>query len=911
MSFGNILLISVIAEIALSTLWGLIFKKKALIRLISISIVAALTFVITFSLKKFLTEPDALIKLMSKVPGLEDALAKVSEMIASSGELTHIIQVLLSAAAAPLLFLIVFSSLTALSYFLRFILSLIFFRKKKGKIYRGAIYGFIYGVILMFCILVPVSAYIEVAETALPETKEMDFMSEELYQKIEEPVSSINSSLAIRTHRSLGGKLISDSLTKINLTVGEEKITTTLAPELGHILRFANDAMALAKTPMAQYTEKETAALETLAEDLKNSKIASATASEIVYLATDAWCKGEAFMGIPKPSFNEDFNPLIDKMFEILHEDSRNVDYLCEDITTFAKMLSKILSVNLNGEQGIQNALTADGLVRDILTEINKNERMRPLIPIVTNIGLKMIAESLGFPESATDAFNTLSSDISAELIKGLTDMNSHEIRVNNMEAALCESLEKLNVTGISDTETRIIAMALVENFTDSASATPENVAAFLSSITSAASTSSSNGNVSVSASGNYGTAPLSVAQNGVEPEKIGALLAEICKVQSNTAFSPDEKVMKILQLTEAASLDPSELSSKVLADAENRTAADATASLNAVIGLNPDSTTSSYSATVELILVDTTVFDEPNAVSEAELEAIINSVSDVFETVMGLMGSDMTVDDIGKMFESLGGILTALEQSEGFYGKAKTEKLLEVLLKSSLCKEKIGVSAADVDAFLTKKSENNVGYTAIMTTVSKTTKVLDTVANGGQITDSQISELITSLTTEGSGEVIATVITEDRFKQMGFASDTNSGKAGAAASLISDVFTNVSNVTDETEHEAEVGAVKQLIEIAIDAKSNTDATKNAFGEEGRLGCTAGELLDNVIASDSVCGAINSNTTESNPFGIKLTAEDQSALSSELNARISEATQAGDADTAVTLSNIGTLFGLT
>ena len=792
-------------------------------------------------------------------------------------------------------------------------------KKKSGKIYMGAIYGFAYGIVILFCILVPFSAYLEIAEDALPATKGMEFMDEQTYSTLEKPVTELNSSFVFKLHRTLGGKLATNSLTKINLTIGDEKINTTLAPELSSILKFSNDAIALAKTPMNRYTETHTAALSSLASSLPESKLLSVTASEFIFLATDAWNRGETFMMIPKPSINKDFDPVIDKCFIILNADAKNLDYLCEDINTLADILFNIVSSNaLSGETGLASALTAEGLVRDLLTEINENERMRSLIPIVTNIGLKMVAEKLGIPENGTEAFKTLTEDISAELVYVIEGGSSLEIRAQYMENTITESLEKLNVSTVSDTETIIIAMALASNFRSTASATPENVAEFLNALaTSTLSDSDSEvGSAPVIASGSYGTLPLLSSNSAAFATEVGALLYEICETQNNSSLTPEQKAERISQLILASTLNTDDYNTylhiqnnvlpKLTEDALNRTGQDAKNSLNTVIGLGDAKEHASFNVTVENLLVDTRVFDDSNAVPEEEMQGIIDAIANIFENSATLINGDIVEGDIDTICVSLGRILDSLNVSDSFYGEEKTEKLLSAILKSDVMKKKTGISSTDIDTMIRKRNENSITYVALMTSVSKTTVILDTVTNGGEITDTQVSDLITSLTTENSGEVIATVITENRLKQTGFASETNSGNAEASASLLRDVFTNVSNVTDETEHEAEVGAVKQLIEIAVDAKNNTDTTKNAFGEQGRLGCTAGEIIDNLLTSSSVCKALNESELVGNPFGIKLTLNDQIAFIADYNDRVGSA----DEETAQTLYNIAVFFGI-
>lgn len=907
MSLGITMLLSVAVYLILSTGWGLLFKKKALIRLISAGVVAVLSFVITFIIKKTMSDPKTLIDLINTLPAASDMTAKITEMLGMSEALTAVLQSLLSAAVAPMLFIIVFYSLMFLSFILRFIFGLIF-KNKNVKIYMGAIYGFAYGLIILFCMLLPFSAYLDVAGAVLPSAKEMQVVDEETFTEIEKPINDLNSSFVFKAHRTLGGKLASNSLTSMKITVGNETTKTTLAPELSAIMYFSNDAIALAKTPMDQYTEKETAAIESLAASLPNSKVLSVTASELIFLATDSWCKGEPFMGIPKPVFNEDFDPLIDKTFQILNADARNVPYLCQDLTTFSKILVKILSLDLSSQTEIAKSLAAEGMVREILSDINENERMRPLIPVITNIGLKMVAEKLGIPENTTAAFNTLTEDISAEIVKNMA--LDPDARLENMEGALTSSFDKLGITGVSDTEKTILAVSIVNHFNSSSvPSTPADVAAFIGELTS--SIEASSGNEPVGADGEYGRVPLASTTSAAT--EAGKLIADICEIQNDTTLTPDQKGVMIATLFSQSSFNSTvsaekltEISGVLATDAANRTGQIATGSLNAVKGLDPNSENTSFELTVDRILVDTTVFDDPTKISKEESGVIIESVANVFDSASTLLSSDLSKSDAPKICEAFGVMLEAFDSNEQFYGKEKTETLLTAVLKSEKMKDTIGFSNEDVDAIISKKNEKDVSYTALMTSVAKTTDILDVIANGGEVTDEQISELVNSLTNEGSGEVISTVITEQRMHKMGFKDGDTPGRVANGALMLRNVFTNVSNIPAGADHDAEVAAVKILVEIAVDAKNNKEAGKNAFGENGRLGCTPGELFDKILASGAVCKTLTETELVGNPFGIKLTVADKFAFIEEYNARVA----VSDTETAQTLYKIAILFGV-
>jgi hypothetical protein len=202
----------------------------------------------------------------------------------------------------------------------------------------------------------------------------------------------------------------------------------------------------------------------------------------------------------------------------------------------------------------------------------------------------------------------------------------------------------------------------------------------------------------------------------------------------------------------------------------------------------------------------------------------------------------------------------------------------------------------------LAKMNEKNVSYSALLGTVASTADVFDSIKNGSAVTSDQMGEVVSSLTGQGAGEVIATVITEEKLADMGF-KDNGNGIVGAAAELLRGVFTEVSSVTDPEKHENEQAALNRLIGIAVDANSENGEAGDAFGDNGRLDCTAEELIDDILASEAVCSTVTDTEMVENPFGITLSSADKNAVEAALNARRT-------AENGATIDNLALLLGI-
>lgn len=710
MSLSFSLTVGVLSFLAVSTLWSIIFKKNSLVRLICISAVAILSFIGAIVAKKIITTPEKLIQIVSMIPGTEELIATFTELCSSSEILAEVVTGFSAAMLTPAIFAVIFIILWLFSFIIRGILRIVQFalglKFSAGVLVRAA-FGFAYGFIMVFCLLVPVSAYLNTASAALPEIKELGVVDEATYGALEAPVKEASDSTALKLHNTLGGKLAAKPMTSITVKANGEKIATDLDTEVKFLLGFASDAAKLVSMPMEQYTEVETQALEQLAASIPDSKLLSLTASEVVYLATDAWMKDAEFLGASRPTLGEELEPLLDRTVIILNRDSKTPDYLCADINTFAKIVSKLILSAKPAEPGqsvdIAAALTSDTTMRDVLTEINKNPRMRPLIPVVANIGLKMMAENIGISAEST-------------------------------------------------------------------------------------------------------------------------------------------------------------------AD----------------------------------ILIESAVIDGASEISEQDMQEFINSIADVFASALSLTNG--SIKDIGGLCDSLGAMLDVLASNESLYGKEKTEALTALIFKSAAVSDVSGIKSAEIDAMLAKMNEKNVSYSALLGTVASTADVFDSIKSGSAVTSDQMGELVFSLTGQGAGEVIATVITEEKLTDMGF-KDNGNGNVGAAAELLRGVFTEVSSVTDPEKHENEQAALNRLIGIAVDANSENGEAGDAFGENGRLDCTAEELIDDILASEAVCSTVTDTEMVENPFGITLSSSDKAAVEAALNARRT-------AENGATIDNLALLLGI-
>ncbi len=870
---GAIVTLACAAVLAISVLWAIVFKKHAVMRLVCVIIRAVIAFIGTLIAKSIiLSSAKDLVKIV------EQLLSKPEKAVTISEGLARTLLSLTASASSVIIFTVLYFALAFVMYLVRLI-AVIMLRKKtksgkRPKLLVRALCGFAQGFILLTCLMVPVSTYMSIADKTLTATESMNLekktddsstsqaggaeqpaqavTTSSIYLKTSEEaavqsaeqssaetpkksnntaktVSAINNSLAFNTHRALGGSLISNTLSSVDVKIGETTYKTNLNKEADGISEMISKFMLLTSKKFANYTDEDVAAIGSLGESLTKSKFFYSLVSEAIGEATEAWSKGETYLGIPKISIEPTLDPMIQKSFSILGQDSDNPDLLSEDLSTFSKVLAKLIDGTRKTEGGnIKNALLADGMVKDVLTTINTNARMRPLIPSVTNIGLSMISDSLGIEQDSQAAYDKFTEAIALQLVSSAS-LEAAERRTN-MENTITSELKRFGVNDIGASETSIIAQSLIAYFDSDgrtpAQATKEAVATFLSQ------TKSINESISSDADANA---------------KALAAIEKLTADENKTAFKYTKKSILIGE------------------DAINA------------------------------------------SISEQETGLIIDVVAEVFSNIKNITsGGESGIPKT--VFDSLGMVLDKFAQTPTLYGPEKAEHFLKTVLYTGSVSEKSKISALDVDKMLDTRKTKNVSYTALMGTLYETANTFTSIGNGSALDASTAGALVDALTNEGSGAVISTVITPDKLAEHGFASKTEEQRE-QGASFLQSVFTNISEQQDQAQRDKEAAAVKSVIDIIGDTnKKDVPEGSNAFGEGGRLDCTADEFVNTMLASSSITKSLADNTLD-NPFGVKLSDADKTATATSIKTKRDAAGTTEEEKAA--LNSLANLLGVT
>lgn len=888
---GLILLIAVIAYTAICIGWNLIFNTNSKFRLYTVITVAVVSFILALIFKFFIATPERVMAIVESVMGTNEQL---SEVLGISPSLASNIIGLVRAVATPLVFFVCFVVLEIIAVLVKII---VFIVKKathkcqdKTRLWVRAAFGAGQALVFLMCFLVPVSFYLGVADTALDTVNQMSAEEEPDQDMVEitNIVKELNSSPVVVAHRYTGGFIITKPLTLFSVDVGDDSEIVSVDSELSAVIELVDIFSKLTEKDIEQYGDAEAKVLEGLGSSVMKSKIVAAAVSDVVGNATEAWENGEQFMGIDKPSLDPKFDPLTDKIINILGKDSSNSKYLEEDINTFAKLAAKFVSTGVlaqpeESETDMMQTLLDEKFVTSLITILNDNSRMRPLIPTLTNIGLRIIGESLGIPETSGDAYRTFTSDILNEL--KLNSALNADVRITKLTDEMSASLDRLGVAGVDKAELSVLATALIDYFSDPDSATVEDIQQFFDDVTTAAEETAS-GNVNVSGSSGSNTAKLD-ARTESAAYRAGVLLAKIKVINEDGTVT--DKTLLIASVVSESGLFEGEARDEIrngvisgVVDKENTAV---TKSVTAIINLGTkDESKTPFTLTVSAILIDDAKLDAMANLGDKDAENLKNSIVEVFKSGSQIVTSVTNSGEgdvaIGDVLVGVGGVLDALAGNDDLYGAEKTDKLMGAILNSSMVKESAGLSANDIETIISAKNDNATSYGAVLNSVSTVTDIITSLMNGAELTDDTVGKLVDALTTENAGAVISTLVKSEMFKEI--MGDENE-EVEVLLDFFSDIFITAGSITDKAEHDKEVAAIKHIFNVLI--KEDDASTDSAFGENGYFECSAAELVDSFLASKSVCTALSNLDLESYGIDGAFTGADAEAVASVINAR--------------------------
>ncbi len=882
-----------------SFLWGLLRGvARTRIRIISIAVSFVMAILCTVFLKSLLAGPWSMENLV--VPLLNSfEITILGDLLNMSQTLNEVLLGCVGAIAAPILFVICFIVCSLITWIIYQVVALCMHgtlrRQNQGlrlKAVRLLPYAAVSALLLVMVLMVPVSVYSDIAPTVTDELTEAGILEGEtadtVNQVLDDYVKPLDESFSMKAFRTLGGNAICDLFTDFKV---RDK-TTNLNDEVGIVTDFGCNIYRLSKSEFTQYSSEEASVILAVADSFDRSELLPVIVGEVVYNAADSWLKGDKFLDIEKPDMGGLFNPFFDTVLRILQKDAQNTDALQADIRTLAELISTLANhqifAHLSDPTALLTQLDSAGALDEIINCLGKNQSMKVLIPEITNLGIRAMADSLGIPADNLAIYEDLLDDIA----QSLNNIKSVEGEAARTEAMTKELQKAFDNAGI-DTDDTLFSCYSASMVSDMLNGNVDkeiqgaDVRAFFAlynvntgnaTVSSGKSEENLAGTVEIPADVLEGTvyenmSPAELANTGA------AVLANVTKALSEVTTEGDKTVQEqatniikeaysTLLGAESTALEQLEsivieapLPQETLDFASNLSSADAVGDMSSRI-------------TVDKLVVNAQDFLDNNNVDfdiQAEGE-VIRAVVSAAGTVLGTTDPEnINIEDIAS---SAGKIMDALSES-GVFGEEQTKVLFNAVLQSEQVREVAGLDMKTANQLAEKATETKPGekvnYTSTMETVSSSVQIVTQMGNGEEIKEEDLVDMIKNITPASAG-MIEVYVTADRLVGYG----VPEAYAGNGSKMIADIFSYLAHAElTEEEFNVEAKALNQILSIAM-ASSKDTTGKKLFGE---ILPEEGECINILMSSKAIQHSLKNNLTD----GEKVTVMDPFGLSEKLH----------------------------
>ena len=896
--YGLIILGLIIVILGLSAGHAALFGyPKSLARVITVAASAIAGIATALILKAFLPSPDTILALVQNnidfvVAQFGESAGNVAlqaiEFAKISTTLLELLVQIIAALLLPLLCVAFFVTYAVVAWIVYLIVHAIIRAAAKKKAEKAgeeyapaskkprwlaACLGLAQGVIIVAVLLIPVSGYLAIAQPTLDELTAQGILDEQnpAVQTVQEVVTETNNSFALTAYRTLGGRLLTDTV--MSMRVADTKVV--LSEELGSMITLVQHVTELSKTEFENYSEEQAEIIRAIGDSFGQSKLLSPIVGDILYAATDAWLQGEPFLGIEKPSMGNNaelLDPLFTALLEILHDDAKETLLLQADVKTTAELVA-VLAQNgvfakLNNTDELLSTLGSQGVVSTLVTTLGENVSMKQLIPEIMNLGVRAIGQVLTIPANTEAVYDSF-MDTVADKLNEVRELPEQE-RIQTLSTELSSAFDKAGIdvdTQVLDFYSTAILHDLVDN--NAGEVTPADVQAFFvlyaEGVRDTTSSLSAKPSFDMLSSTDADPYEGTVYEGMTEQQRqnsaasaVAGLCVELTALDEANA-AEQAKALVSETFTNLLGQDSAALevvTNVVITAPLSSSTLESTASMQSTEEMKKTSTV----ITLESLLVDAKQAAQNINPETVGLDA--DAISAIFSTATELMDTLQNGDgqlDLASLASGVGEILDSLAKTETF-GKDKTASLFTSVLQSETVREKANIDMKTATQLAEKATEGEVNYKQTMSAVAGSVNIMDNLAKDGTISEEELVDLIRNLNAQTAG-MIEVYVTPERLVE----NNIPEKHSVITSDLIKSLFGYIAD-SDKQNSEIEAKALNQILNLALAAKESDD--KQLFSsapgaDDGKLP-TATETVNTLLDSKAVRHALVDVLTDGN-----------------------------------------------
>lgn len=753
--------------------------------------------------------------------------------------------------------------------------------------------GLAQGLIIVAILFIPISGYLRVGEPALSTLVEQELVdaNDPAIQTVQNVVTEIDEAPVMKAYRVLGGNLMTSSLMKMEVA----DMNIKLEEEVDSITVLAVHVLNLSKTELAAYGEREAEILRAIGDSFDDSKLITPIAGDILYAASDAWLKGEAFLNMEKPDMGEStelLEPFVDAMLEIVHDDAP-VDVLLQgDVKTLTEMAA-ILAQNgafasMSDTDALLTVVSDEKVVKPLITTLGENRTMKLLIPEITNLGVRAIGQVLNIPQNTEAVYGNFMNEVAGALNE--VGQLSEATQVTELSNRLGTAFDEAGIIvddEVLDFYATSMAHDLVEN-NENGQVTAGDVQAFFllyaDQITAVMGETTlsrpSYDMLSYHKLADDEDAFAGTVYAGMTDDErkatAAAVLAQLCSELSrlngeDESFSEQAQVIVSTAFTGLLGEDHAILEAVISVEITQPVSSSSiqnTASMKSTEEMKKTSTV----VTVEHLLVNSKV--AADSITADTIAAEADAIAAIFNTAGALVdtlnntNSDKPLD-MNTLATSLGTILDSLK-STGSFGEDKTATLFTAVLQSKTVRDTAGLDMKTATEMANKATEGGGNYTQTMGTVAGSLGIMEKLQNNEKITDEELVDFMKNLTPQSAG-MFQVFVTGDRLVTYGVPQQ----HSGVTAEMVSSTFTYMAR-EDLKDYDKEAKALNVVLQMAMSAKDS--GNKKLFSSsddagDGKLP-TAKTAVSRVLDSEALRYSFvdvltdGEKVTRFDPFGI-------------------------------------------
>lgn len=311
----------------------------------------------------------------------------------------------------------------------------------------GALIGVVCGVLLVVVVMAPLAGYTAMADEILDagvlSTVGSDGVVAPILPEAEQAaLEDMLNTPVLSITRSLGGKVVFNGLTSAR--VAGERVTLTR--EVSAICGIVKSGMSVWNQGVEGLDIEQLAALgEQLPTVFENSTLLRVLGAEALSGMSRAWMKGETFLGMERPNFdNAMISVVVDSALGLFRDTTK--DTLVDDI----RGLTPLISIAATATQLGEGANLTD--LMDALAEHADSPEIKYLL---LNAGVGILAQELGLYNNKDEIYD--------EYVEALAVLSVCELT----EEELCEEIKNLNADyaiSMTEEECASLAASLINN---------------------------------------------------------------------------------------------------------------------------------------------------------------------------------------------------------------------------------------------------------------------------------------------------------------------------------------------------------------------------------------------------------------------------------------------------------------